>query len=423
MTMRWSENEESDRSLKRGVKDGMGQAVLTGAIDNYMNAYAVLIGLSAAQVAIVAAFPGWIGSLVQIAGAWLARRGIRRKVLIITGCAIQIAMLPTVLLLPWMYPGHAYPILMACAAIYHAGNHLMQPSWISLIGDHLPENRRGRYFARRTGLASIVSFTTMLAGGGVLHWFGEQDLARLGFATIFAAGGLGRLYSLWQLSGVSDPGLTFDGERLAPDAGGLRRLWQSSFFRYSLSIALMLAAVSFAGPFFHVYMLRELNYSYLEFMGNMSAAAATQVLMLPIWGRIRDTRGNRLVIVISGALIPLVPIVWVFTTNYWALFMAQMITGAAWSGYTLAATTFLYDTVPPARRALATAVHTVLGLSFWSLGAFVAAWLSIHMPSELHLFGYSWHWGSQLLPMFALSAALRAAVAIFTLPRLSETRG
>jgi MFS family permease len=419
---RWSETPESDRSLKRAVKDGMGQAVLTGVVDNYMTAYAVLLGLTASQIAIVAAFPGWVGSFVQIAGAWLARRGVGRKALILAGCAIQIAMLPTVLVLPLLFPAYAYPILILCAAVYHAGNHLMQPSWISLIGDHLPEHLRGRYFGCRTGLAGIVGFVAMAAAGGVLHWFEAREMARLGFAVIFAVGGLGRLYSLWQLARVADPGLAADAERMTPDAGGLRRLWQSSFFRYSLSIGLMFAAVSFAGPFFAVYMLRELHFTYLEFMGNMAAAAATQALLMPVWGRVRDKSGNRIVIVISGALIPLVPVVWVFTSNYWALFLAQVITGAAWSGYTLAATTFLYDTVPPARRALATAVHTVLALSFWSLGAFLAAWLITRMPTEVTLFGETWSWGSQLLPMFALSAVLRGLVAIFTLPRLKETR-
>ena len=67
----------------------------------------------------------------------------------------------------------------------------------------------------------------------------------------------------------------------------------------------MFAAVSFAGPFFHVYMLRELHFTYLEFMGNMLAAAVTQAALMPFWGRVRDMSGNRVVIVISGALIPL----------------------------------------------------------------------------------------------------------------------
>jgi MFS family permease len=422
MATRWSGDPEADRSLNRAIKDGMGQAVLTGVVDNYMAAYAVLLGLTAAQVAIVAAFPGWVGSFIQIAGAWLARRGFRRKTLILAGCAMQIALLPAILALPSLFPAYAYPILVGCAAFYHAGNHLMQPSWISLIGDHLPESVRGRYFGRRTGLASLVGFLAMAAAGGVLHWFEAQDMARLGFAVVFGLGGLGRLYSLWQLSGVTDAGLAVDAERLTPDSGGLRRLWQSSFFRYSLSIGLMFAAVSFAGPFFTVYMLRELHFTYLEFMGNMAASAATQALLMPLWGRVRDVSGNRVVIVVSGALIPLVPVVWLFTTNYWILFLAQVIVGAAWSGYSLAATTFLYDTVPPARRTLATAVHTVLSLSFWSMGAFFAAWLTTRMPTEVTLFGETWSWGSQLLPMFALSAVLRGLVAIFTLPRLKETR-
>ncbi len=421
MATRWSETPESHRSLERGVKDGMGQAVLNGVVDNYMAAYAVLLGLTASQVAIASAFPGWIGSFIQVAGAWLARRGFRRKALIVSGCAVQIAALPAVLILPWYFPAQAYLALIACAAVYHAGNHLMQPSWISLIGDHLPENRRGRYFGRRTGLASIVGFLAMTVAGGILHWFEAHDVARLGFATIFAIGAVGRLYSLWQLSLVTDPGHTFDGERLGADSGGIRRLWQSNFFRYSLSIGLMLAAVSFAGPFFTVYMLRDLHFTYLEFMVNMAAAAATQAALLPVWGRVRDSRGNRLVIIISGALIPLVPVVWVFTTNYWALFLAQMITGAAWSGYSLAATTFLYDTVPPARRALATAVHTVLAMSSWFLGGLLAAGIAAYMPTEITLFGQTWSWGSQLIPMFALSALLRGLVAIFTLPRLKET--
>ena len=95
----------------------MGQAVLNGVVDNYMTAYAVLLGLTAPQVAIVAAFPGWLGSFIQVAGAWLARRGLRRKALILAGCVIQIAFLPTVMILPWLFPDRAFLILIACAAV------------------------------------------------------------------------------------------------------------------------------------------------------------------------------------------------------------------------------------------------------------------------------------------------------------------
>ena len=43
----------------------------------------------------------------------------------------------------------------------------------------------------------------MALAGGVLHWFEAQEMARLGFAVVFGIGALGRLYSLWQLSGIT----------------------------------------------------------------------------------------------------------------------------------------------------------------------------------------------------------------------------
>ena len=95
-------------------------------------------------------------------------------------------------------------------------------------------------FQANDSAPSTTHSTVMAAAGGVLEWFEHENLARAGFATIFAVGGLGRLYSLWQLAGITDPGLATDAEGLTSEPGGLRRLWQSNFLRYSLSIGLML---------------------------------------------------------------------------------------------------------------------------------------------------------------------------------------
>jgi MFS family permease len=258
--------------------------------------------------------------------------------------------------------------------------------------------------------------------GLVLQAYQARGLAYWGFATVFVIGGAGRLYSFWQLCQMRDPGPPTEAAAPRPPASSIwHRITSSSFVRYSMSIGLMYAAVVFSGPFFNVYMLRELHFSYLEFMGNTAVSTVTQALLLPMWGRVRDSYGNRIVIVISGALIPLVPLVWIFTTNYWILIGAQMVTGAAWSGYALASSTFLYDTVAPSRRGLFTAIHTVLATSFWFAGGLIAAWLVERMPTGITLFGQSWSWGSHLIPMFALSATARAIVAVVTLPRLTDT--
>ncbi|MBI1777325.1 MAG: MFS transporter [Proteobacteria bacterium] len=421
MPKRYSPDPEADRSLRHTMKDGIGYAILVGACENYLGAYAVFLEATAGQVAILSTFPNWVGSLVQLVSAWIAGFGARRKTLILAGVAIQAIALVPMIALPPLWPAHAIPILTLCALAYHAGNNLAAPMWTSLVGDLLPERRRGRWFGRRTAWINVATFFAIAGAGFILEAFQAVELAYWGFATVFFLGGLGRLYSFWQLMQVADPGPPRESQATTPAQSIWHRITSSNFVRYSLSIGLMYAAVVFSGPFFNVYMLRELHFTYIEFMGNTAVSAVTQALLLPLWGRVRDSYGNRIVIVVSGAMIPLVPVVWIFTTNYWLLIGAQMVTGAAWSGYALASSTFLYDTVTPSRRGLFTAIHTVLATSFWFVGGLAAAWLVERMPTSLTLFGETWSWGSHLIPMFALSALARAAVAIVTLPRLTET--
>jgi MFS family permease len=422
MSRRFGLTEADDRSLRRAVEDGKGHAVLQGAAENYVGAYAILMQATAAQVAILSAFPAWLGSLVQIFSALIAGRWVRRKSLIVFGAAVQIAVIPALVLLPWLDPDLAVPALIVLAAIYHAGINLAQPNWNGLIGDLLPERRRGRWFGRRTAWVNVITFGSMAGAGVVLHRFQLADMAYVGFAVLFAVGALGRLYSLYHLSRMTDPGPPAEASPSAAEPLSLLlRLRQSDFMRYSLSIGLMYAAVVFAGPFFQVYMLRDLHYSYLELMGNMAASAVTQTMLLPLWGRVRDRYGNRLLIVASGWMIPLVPIVWIVTTDYWILILSQMVAGAAWSGYSLASSTFLYDTVSPRRRGLFSAIHTVLAMSMWFFGGLLAAYVSGLMPNSLSLGPWTWNWQSALVPMFLLSAVARAAVAALTLPNLRDT--
>src|SRR5258708_417767 len=301
------------------MRDGIGYAILIGAVENYFGAYAVFLQASAGQVAILSTFPNWVGSLVQLISAWIAGFGLQRKTLILAGVTFQAAALVPTILLPRLFPEHAVLILTLCALAYHAGNNLSAPMWASLVGDLLPERRRGRWFGRRTAALNLATFFSIAAAGFILQAFQRVDLAYWGFAAVFALGGLGRLYSFWHLWQMVDPGPPSEETIQQPVSSIWHRVTGSHFVRYSLSIGLMYAAVVFSGPFFHVYMLRELHFSYVEFMGNTAVSTVTQALLLPLWGRVRDSYGNRIVIVVSGFLIPLVPVVWIFTTNYWVL--------------------------------------------------------------------------------------------------------
>ena len=57
-------------------------------------------------------------------------------------------------------------------------------------------------------------------------------------------------------------------------------------------------------------MLRDLKFSYVEFMINSAASVLLQFLTLNRWGRLSDLFGNRLILITTGAIIPIMPTLW-----------------------------------------------------------------------------------------------------------------
>lgn len=422
MARRYARDPVIDRSLRHSVRDGVAYSVMTGSGESYFNAFAVQLKATSSQIALMAALPALVGSLAQLASAWLGRRIGSRRRIIVFGATLQALMWIPIILLPPLFPDQAITIFLTCATVYYGAANLVTPQWSSLMGDLVPERKRGRYFALRNRLSSFTTFVALVGAGFALHYFERNGAAYLGFVTVFAVAAAGRALSIWHLAKMADPPGKTAAIETRPPAGLWRRMRESSCIRFSLFFAAMQFAVSIAGPFFTLYMLRDLGYSYLAFMGNTAASVLMQVLALNAWGRISDSYGNRIVLVITGWLIPLLPALWLFSTNYWWLLGAQAIGGLAWAGFSLSAGNYLYDLVPPPKRLTVLAYHNVLTNAAIFVGALLGGWLGAVMPKALALGGLGIEVGSSLLFVFAISAALRVVVAASLLPRLIEVR-
>ena len=108
--------------------------------------------------------------------------------------------------LPYFFPAQAVTILIVCVAIYFTGGHLAAPVWSSLMGDLVPERRRGRFFARRTRLMSMMNFMALVGAGLLLHAFEVAEQVQFGFMLVFTLAAVARLYSATQLARMHDPG-------------------------------------------------------------------------------------------------------------------------------------------------------------------------------------------------------------------------
>ncbi len=400
----------------------MAYAVMQGGAETYLSAFSLFCRATAAQVALLATLPQLLGSLAQLLGAWLVRHAQRRKPVILGGVLFQALTLIPILAVPFWFPDQAVPALLVLYACYFAGGGMAAPPWTSLMGDLVPEQRRGRFFALRTRLTSIMSFTALVSGGLILHYFDHRAATAIGFVIIFSIACGARLVSGWHLGRMHEPGVSH-----APTPGdvfsghSLRVLRRTGALWFSLYVVLMQGAVAISAPFFAVYMLRDLHFSYLLFMVNTGTMVLTQFLALNYWGRISDAFGNKLILKVCGLGVPIAPLLWTLSDNHWYLQTVQCVSGVFWAGFTLSTGNLLYELVPPVRRSGYTAFHNIMvAVAVFSGALCSSLFMDLGAPRST-LLGDPAH-ASILLNLFMLSAAARLLVDFFLLKRVRDLR-
>lgn len=420
--MKYSKDPQTDKSLRHSLKDAVAFSVMSGGIETYFSAFALFLKASASQVAFLATFPNLIGSLAQLLSAWIGHRMHQRKPLIVIGAYSQAATLPLMILLPWIFPDYAIPILLVCLIFYYGAAHFTAPQWMSLMGELVSERRRGRFFARRTALATITSFTALCTAGVILHTFDILAITLAGFALLFVTAFIARITSAYHLSQMHEP--TAHAASVEP-VYSLRWLSAATYrpaLRFSLLYVLMQSAVGISAPFFSVYMLKTLEFSYLQYMFNIGMAVLVQFLTLSYWGRISDVMGNRLVLLTTGSIIPFLPAMWVFSGNFWYLLCLQIVSGFCWAGFSLSSGNIMYELIPREKRATYQALQSVvmtLGVFLGSmLGVAVTRWL----PTQFTIAGIEFDLLASLFWAFLLSSTMRIIVALVFLPRVQELR-
>lgn len=395
---------------------------MMGIGETYLSAFALFLKASTPQIGLLASLPPLLGSLAQILSAWLGRLAGQRKPIILAGAGLQaLAWLP-ITLLPLLFPAAAVPLLIGSVIVYHCGAHLAAPQWASLMGDLVPMRRRGRFFARRTRIVSLLTFVSLAAGGLILHASTAAGQTLAGFLALFGIAMLARGISTYHLARMHDPSGHVAALRLPAQESWWRQLGKSNFARFSLFYALMQFSVAIASPFFAVYMLRDLQFSYAQFMANTGISVLAQFLTLTQWGRISDVFGNRRVLSVTGVMLPLMPLLWIVSQNFWYLLLVQMLSGLSWAGFTLGANNFLYDLIAREKRATYMAIHNIFSSVGIFCGAVLGGYLGVMLPERFDLFGFSLVWFSPLLGVFAVSTAMRTIVLLALLPRIREVR-
>jgi MFS family permease len=296
------------------------------------------------------------------------------------------------------------------------------PIWNSLIGDLVPERIRGRFFGHRNMVTGMSTFVALLLAGGVLHFFDKAGMAEAGYLVCFVVAFLARANSMRWLSRYKDPEFRIAPEEVFTFRQFLRRSPHSNFAKFVFFVGVVNFGVYFAGPYFALYMLRDLRFTYVEYTLVTAAASITQFLTFRYWGGLSDRFGNKKILNLCGWGIVFVPMLWLFSSNILYLMLIQIYAGFVWSGFLLASSNFIFDAVTPGKRARCVAYQGLVNGSFVLTGSLAGGYAAEHLPTVFSLGPLTWKPPFTLSVVFLISGLIRLAAAAVLLREFREVR-
>jgi MFS family permease len=384
-------------SLRSSFKDGIFAAFMAGVTDHYATPAALFLGATVLQIGLITALPNLLSSLSQFLSVRVIYWVGGRLKLLVRLVFSQASLILCIAMLPLLEIAHRVELLLIFLILAAVCGGLAGPAWGSLMSDYVPASKRGRYFGWRNRTVGAVTVGSIVASGLLLNFFQEISYGT-GFWIIFSLAAAARYVSAYFISRMDEPPHRKDPASDFTFLMFLRRFRESNFLKFVVFSGCLTFATYLAAPFFAVFMLRELQLSYLTYMALQVGSSLAALIALPLWGRHADLVGNVRVLRLSSFLASLIPMFWLFSHNAAYLMLVNLFAGFSWSGVTLSAGNFIYDAVTPQKRVRCIAYFNVInGLALF-LGSSLGGFLASRLPP---LFGH------RLLGLFALSCSCR----------------
>jgi MFS family permease len=357
-----------------GQMVGIGTAAFTG--------FALWMGATDAQIAYFVSI-AFLTGLIQMVAPYVTERVSSRKRMLLVVGMLEILLRSSIVLVPLIFheSGRIFAVgaIMALGLLCGQFNSPVYNTWLATI---IPEGIRGRFIGRQTIASLVCGIAAGYVVGYYIDLFEESD-RYTGFLTVFGAAVV-----LGIAGYVNIMRVPFQTDESAPRArlSDLLSCFHDSRFRRLLTFFLLWNfGVGLAGPFYSVFMLKNLGISYTNVAVLNSLFMASMVVGYRVWGGLVDRYGSKAILQIMALPAALVPLLWILNRpdSYWLVPAAMLLSGLTQSGIIVSVSPLLYSILPQGGQAsyfaswscaiqLAMAVAPLIG------GALVETFASTH---------------------------------------------
>ena len=395
-----------------------------------MTAFALALGANESQIGILTSVRRLAGFVQLFTHHLLERLGSKRRLYF---CAygtshtvrVLIALLPGITLaiishnvVWWLI---SLMFIMGCT---NAIGLVLKKTWMSEL---TPIDIRGRYFGLRTMFMGIGMLVGYLSSRYVDYWKGVGK-GIFGFQSLFLFSALVGYAMLAIVSMVPEE----SSEPKKQDLRSFLRSFQLPFRDRSFAIWMVFRGcynfgVGFAGPFFSVYLLKELQLPLATVAIYTMIGEIASVGLSRFWGSLADKYGSKAVLIIACVGKSIFPALWIFATGvdtFWAIIWLGFVHSVR--GFNSAQRITMLNMAlwlsPEESRPMYLACESTIMNLFSAVspflgGLFLGAMASRYM--EISLFGWPL---SAIHVLFITSAVLRGASSLILIWVKSDSR-
>jgi MFS family permease len=368
--------DEVKQNLRWFWFDGLFAAASDNIILTYLVLYLLSLGASGTQIGLMSSFSSLTAALLLLPGAFLVERfGRRKQITLTSGGGLARLVVLMLALLP-LFLGNECLVIVAIAlsVTRDALNNLSFPAWMSLTGDIVPLEIRGRYFGSRNFIMGIAGMVTILLVG---EWITRTEKP-LGYQLAIGLAFLLGLASTYSFSRLKDPADLQPS--MQPPSLSLPRLLRDVrthpiFLSLCATGFLWNFSINVAGPFFSVYMVQDLKATATMVGISSIVGNFCRLIVQRKVGELTDRWGPRRVQLISMIFIPIVPTLWAFSTAMWQIYLIEILAGILWGAFNLAAFNFLLSLIPEDQRARYSALYQITVTLALAAGAALGSWV------------------------------------------------
>lgn len=366
---------------------------------NFLAGYLGALGASAAQISRILAIPQ-LGCVLQLASPFFFERKVHRKASITALCFLFRFSMGFMVFAPFLFASKggrlAFATFLYGVSFLLAG--FVTPALNQWIMQIAPEANRGRYFAVKEVIASVVNAAVAFIMGRQLDVHTALGIPMKGYTIVYGFCIVGAVVDLILMSIEREPATPALPKVRASDLAAPLR---ERRFRPVLVYELMsYTSSSLSSGFLSVYQLTVLglNHTFITSIGIVTALIGIGSIW--VWGRVADRTYWTTVLLGTRALSTLCLFMWWLLPVGWALYAAPLIMAisAAAGGAAMAGVNLQYDSSPAAGKTAYLGVTAALG----SITGYGAALLGSQIQHHLEpLLG-----GRSIAVLFAASGIL-----------------